>query len=432
MNPSFWIKKAIFFGMAFCSTLIPITDVVYGEKIEEIKVDIRSEAHPLSDTVKKRISQSITSIGKRIFEGKEADSFIPHQKQYNRVLSDVINRVVMGYVVTDVEVKYGKTATIGITLMPVGQSVKTVETTIDYGGLSEEAISYIKKDIGQVEELMESLLVGLPVDSIGWAENVSQSAGKERLKEKLPEFDSTFEVTPGDHTKIRIYLIPKGEIVRSSAISFRRMDIPRLLMWRSTLDVENKMKALEGLPVSFVNRHHGDISSDMEATLKDNPIMKKYHIAVGTDLQAGAHSILYIDAKTKVWVIRTEGWFDVNRRENKNYAFHGIVGYYWRPHDQVFAEVVWYPGPMEWNLFGGWQHRIGRSLAVGGKYDVANREAYVFGKVRVNERTLILCARNLTEETNEFEFLYKLHNYMTAEYVYNNRDGNWLRLIANL
>lgn len=432
MNPSFWIKKAIFFGMAFYSTLIPISNVVYGEKIEEIKVDIRSEAHPLSDTVKKRISQSITSIGKRIFEGKEEDSFIPHEKQYNRVLSDVINRVVIGYVVTDVEVKYGKTATIGITLMAVGQSVKTVETTIDYGGLSEEAISYIKKDIGQVEELMESLLVGLPIDSIGWAENVSQSAGKDRLKEKLPEFDSTFEVTPGEHTKIRIYLIPKGEIVRSGAISFRRMDIPRILMFRSTLRVEDKMKSLEGLPISFIQRHHQDISSEMEVALRENPIIKKYKMTIKTDLEVGRQCTLQIDAMTKEWVIQTEGWFDINRRDNKNYAFHGLMGYSWNGRDQIFSEAICYPGPMEWNLFVGAKHQFGKNMAVGGKYDMVNREAHLFGELGIHEKIKIGCDRNMTAEMNEFEFLYKLHNYMTVEYVYNNRDGNWLRLIANL
>lgn len=40
--------------------------------------------------------------------------------------------------------------------------------------------------------------------------------------------------------------------------------------------------------------------------------------------------------------------------------------------------------------------------------------------------------RNVTEAWNEFGLLYKLHNYMTVEYVYNNKDGNWFRLIANL
>lgn len=432
MNPSLWRRKAIFLGMAFCATFVVLPNETMAAEIQDVKVQIESGNHEMPLSVKKRITESITSVGERIFSGKDDRLFLANQKQYDKVLSDIVNRVVIGYMVTDLHVDYGKQTMMHVTLQPVGESIQTVETVVDYGSLSKEATSYVKKDAMHVGHLMESLLVGLPIDSIGWAENVSQSAGKDLLAKVLPEFDTNFDVIPGKHTKVRIYLIPKGSIIRSSEIFFRRMDIPRLIMLKSVWQAEEMLKALEGLPVAFVNRHYDEISSDLEKTLQNNSIIQKYKISVHTELQGADKSILFIDATTQEWMIRTEGWFDINRKENKSYAFHGILGYSWNKNSRIFSELIWYPGPMKWNFFVGMNHSLGNGMYAGGKYDIANRHIHVFGQMKISDRMMIDYDRNITEAWNEFGLLYKLHNYMTVEYVYNNKDGNWFRLIANL
>ena len=432
MNPSLWRRKAIFLGMAFCATFVLVPNETKAAEIQDVKVQIESGNHEMPLSVKKRIAQSIMSMGERIFSGKDDRLFLSNQKQYDKVLSDIVNRVVIGYMVTDLHVDYGKQTMMHVTLQPVGESIQTVETVVDYGSLSKEATSYVKKDAMHVGHLMESLLVGLPIDSIGWAENVSQSAGKDLLAKVLPEFDTNFDVIPGKHTKVRIYLIPKGSIIRSSEIFFRRMDIPRLIMLKSVWQAEEMLKALEGLPVAFVNRHYDEISSDLEKTLQNNSIIQKYKISVHTELQGADKSILFIDATTQEWMIRTEGWFDINRKENKSYAFHGILGYSWNKNSRIFSELIWYPGPMKCNFFVGMNHRLGNGMYAGGKYDIANRHTHVFGQMKISDRMMIDYDRNITEAWNEFGLLYKLHNYMTVEYVYNNKDGNWFRLIANL
>lgn len=432
MNPSLWKQKVIFLGMAFCATFVVLPNETMAAEIQDVKVQIESGNYEMPLSVKKRITESITSVGERIFSGKDDRLFLANQKQYDKVLSDIVNRVVIGYMVTDLHVDYGKQTMMHVTLQPVGESIQTVETVVDYGSLSKEATSYVKKDAMHVGHLMESLLVGLPIDSIGWAENVSQSAGKDLLAKVLPEFDTNFDVIPGKHTKVRIYLIPKGSIIRSSEIFFRRMDIPRLIMLKSVWQAEEMLKALEGLPVAFVNRHYDEISSDLEKTLQNNSIIQKYKISVHTELQGADKSILFIDATTQEWMIRTEGWFDINRKENKSYAFHGILGYSWNKNSRIFSELIWYPGPMKWNFFVGMNHSLGNGMYAGGKYDIANRHIHVFGQMKISDRMMIDYDRNITEAWNEFGLLYKLHNYMTVEYVYNNKDGNWFRLIANL
>ena len=80
------------------------------------------------------------------------------------------------------------------------------------------------------------------MDSVGWAESVSQSAGRDLMKQILPEFDAKFEVHSGKETKVRIFLIPKGEIVRSSVLSFHTTTIPRILLIRAASRTEEAMQ----------------------------------------------------------------------------------------------------------------------------------------------------------------------------------------------
>ena len=114
MNPSLWKQKAIFLGMAFCATFVFLPNETMAAEIQDVKVQIESGNHEMPLSVKKRITESITSVGERIFSGKDDRLFLANQKQYDKVLSDIVNRVVIGYMVTDLHVDYGKQ-----TMMPV-------------------------------------------------------------------------------------------------------------------------------------------------------------------------------------------------------------------------------------------------------------------------------------------------------------------------
>lgn len=177
--------------------------------IREVSVSVTG-AGGMPPAVEKRITASISAIGNRILVGKDESLFRSHESEYDKVLADIVNRVVVGYVVDDISAAYGEKTALHVSLTPVGQMIREVETEIDYGNLSPEAAALVKKDSAGVPLLMSQLLSGLPVDSVGWAESVSESAGRELLKEILPEFTANFEVTSGEKTKVRISLIPQG------------------------------------------------------------------------------------------------------------------------------------------------------------------------------------------------------------------------------
>lgn len=418
------------FLLLVSSFLLPFS--AKAAPIEKVDVSLSAVGGDLPPAVEKRVISSISSIGNRVLVGKEESLFSLNSSAYNKVLADIINRVVIGYVVSDLTVSYGRDTALHVALQPVGQIIRHVDTEIDYGGLTPEAARYVAADTADVPALMDNLLIGLPVDSVGWAESVSQSAGRDLLSQILPEFQANFEVESGENTKVKIYLIPQGKIVRSSRLTFEKTTIPRLLMLRAAEETETALSALRGLPVDFVTRHSEKISSDMNDILKKDSFIEKYGIATDTTLVSGETAELRVNALTDHWVIRTEVWLDAGRDGDKNTAVEGMLGHYIGRHSTVFGEARFYPGPMDWNVYGGFSHQFGSFMDLGYKYDFVDNANHIFGNVPIGNKFSLRYDRDFKKRENEFGFSYKIHNYITLEYVYNDEDGKWLRLIANL
>lgn len=418
------------FLLLVSSFLLPFS--AKATPIERVDVSLSAVGGDLPPAVEKRVISSISSIGNRVLVGKEESLFSLNSSAYNKVLADIINRVVIGYVVSDLTVSYGRDTALHVTLQPVGQIIRHVDTEIDYGGLTPEAARYVAEDTADVPALMDNLLIGLPVDSVGWAESVSQSAGRDLLSQLLPEFQANFEVESGENTKVKIYLIPQGKIVRSSRLTFEKTTIPRLLMLRAAEETEIALSALRGLPVDFVTRHSEKISSDMNDILKKDSFIEKYGIATDTSLISGETAELRVNALTDHWVIRTEVWLDAGRDGDKNTAVEGMLGHYIGRHSTVFGEARFYPGPMDWNVYGGFSHQFGSFMDLSYKYDFVDNANHIFGNVPIGNKFSLRYDRDFKKRENEFGFSYKIHNYITLEYVYNDEDGKWLRLIANL
>lgn len=423
-----WLAGGLLAAMLSCTC----GEEAKAAPVEEVRVSVASTAGTIPPSVEKRIAASVGAIGNRVLVGKEESLFQLDPDKYNRVLADIVNRVVVGYVVSGIDVSYGAVTEISLALQPVGRTVQQVETTIDYGNLSPEAAALVKKDTAGIEQHMSDLLLGLPVDSVGWADSVSQSAGRELLSRALPEFEAGFDVSSGERTKVRIYLVPQGNIVRRSVLTFRETTVPRLLLYRAAEETERAMRGLEGLPTAFVRRHSRDIEEEMDRILRNDSFIRRYEIAIRSSFIAGSQSELKVDALTDHWVIRGEAWIDAGRDGSRSTAVGGMLGHYAGKNDLIFGEARFYPGPVDWNLYGGWMHRFGREYTLGYKYDFTDKSGHVLAGKTFGERWAFRYDRDLAEKENEYGLSYRLHNYMTVEYVYNDEEGKWLRLIANL
>ena len=108
--------------------------------------EIRSvRAGEIPPSVSRRIRDSIEAIGGRVLTGKEDRPFLLDPGVYDKVLADIVNRVVVGYIVSDIQVSYGEDTRIHVTLQPIGRIIQSVDTEIEYGNLTPEAAALVRE-----------------------------------------------------------------------------------------------------------------------------------------------------------------------------------------------------------------------------------------------------------------------------------------------
>ena len=86
-------------GLLACFVFLPHN--VDAAPIKSVGVSVATMQGEVPDSVRKRIESSISAIGNRVFVGKEENIFRLNAVQYNKVLADIVNRVVIGYMVSD-------------------------------------------------------------------------------------------------------------------------------------------------------------------------------------------------------------------------------------------------------------------------------------------------------------------------------------------
>lgn len=118
-----WMKYLLFIPLLMSGSFS-----VEASPVQKVEVSVSVTEGDLAPSVAKRIQASIEAIGSRILTGKEDSLFLSSSERYNRVLADIVNRVVVGYVVAGIDVDYGPSTLISVTLQPIGQIVQSVDT----------------------------------------------------------------------------------------------------------------------------------------------------------------------------------------------------------------------------------------------------------------------------------------------------------------
>ena len=88
------IMQAAGMGLLSCFAFLPHN--VDAAPIKSVGVSVVTTQGEVPDSVRKRIESSISAIGNRVFVGKEENIFRLNAVQYNKVLADIVNRVVIG------------------------------------------------------------------------------------------------------------------------------------------------------------------------------------------------------------------------------------------------------------------------------------------------------------------------------------------------
>ena len=397
--------------------------------VETVTVHIGTPDPPSSRVVR-RMSESVKIIGEHILLGRKLAEVNGRREAYEKLVRDVFDRVLVGYTIDNVHIEPGVESRIEINLVPWGETVRTVGVQVDYSGIAAEAIPLVRSDMGKLTEDLQAALIGLPVDSVEWASGVARDLIRELLKQKLPEFHFSLDVEAGKHTSVRLSLFPVGDLVKEATVSFRSATIPNLLLVHARPAVETQARSMRGLPVAYVRRHLSYFQNRLEQAAGQDFVIKKFDLRVMPEIRPNVDTEVVVAVEAETWRIRGEAYLDVGRsRDNVSGKAH--VGRLIGPHDEVFLEVKLLPGTMAWEFMPGLGRQFGSDTWAGIRYRTNDREWGGWLEQGLGGRWSLRAERWPHVEWTEVGLRYKLHDFLSVEFVVNN-DTNWLRLVGHL
>ncbi|SMC38574.1 hypothetical protein SAMN04488500_102105 [Sporomusa malonica] len=405
------------------------TGLAAAATVDKITVTI-SAAEPPPDRIAKRMTTSVTTVGEQMLLGRTVGDVETNKASYEKLVREIFDRVLVGYTVDQVNILPGSTTHISVAVVPWGDVVQSVSLEIDLSGLSPDLVKLIKKDMGKVEDQVANVLIGLPVDSVEWAGGVSKAVIRELLAAELPEFRSNLEITAGQHTNIKLSLVPAGPVIDNVQLSLRSRTIPNILLAEASPPVREAAGMLRGLPVAFVERHKDYFSAEISQAAARHPAASKYGITLTPVIHTGTETQITLNAETVKYRVTLEGNLDMGHQDDNTSAkLH--IGKFTGNRDEVFFEVKFLPDNLTWKFDPGWGHKFTENTMAGIRYNFSDKESTLWLNQYVGSNWTIRFEHMPKSEFNEFGVRYKLHDFLSAEYVITEKE-NWLRLVANL
>lgn len=409
--------------------LVPGIAKASDEVIDKVSVTIVASQTPPS-RIAKRMSASVGTVGEQMLVGRSSSEVDRNKAVYEKLIQEIFDRVVVGYSVQSVTLVPGASTMITVTVVPWGEVVQDVALEVDYGTIAPDLIGLVKKDMGEIQEQVNEVLVGLPIDAVDWAGGISKIVIRELLAAQLPEFYTNFEIVPGTRTTVKLSLSPKGTTVQEVHVSLRSHTIPNLLLIAVRPTVDDASKSLVGLPVAFIERHHDYFTTRLANTAAQHPITKDYGLQLTPHLNVGSDTEIILDAETDKYKVSIEGYMDMGRKE-ENTSFRLHAGKLMGKKDELFMQVDFIPSTVKWDFIPGWGHNFGAGVTAGIKYDLSKKRDILWLSHDVNRNISLRLERVPTTGQNEFGIRYKMHDFLSAEYIFT-KENKWLRLVSSL
>ena len=418
------------YQLSFINTSCSVFPRVYANAVvESIQVRVLSEKiQPIR--VVRRMSESVKTIGEHLLLGHSTIEVNQRRDHYERLVRDVFERVLIGYTIEKVEITPGLVTEIQIYIAPWGDTVREVEVKVDYNGIATEALALIQEDMGKLELKIETALLGLPVDAVDWATGVARELIRELLQRQLPEFHFSLDVEAGAATAVRLSLFPTGELVRETRVSLRSTTLPNLLLVHARPAVELEAASLRGLPVAYVERRLSYFTEKVRLAAQNDPVVHQFDLAVVPLVRPGTDAEVAVSVEAETYRISAEVFLDIGR-DRDNISGKAHIGRKLGRQDEVFLELKVLPGTMTWEFMPGWGHRFGNDTWAGIRYRTNDQQWAGWLEQNLGGRWSLRAERWPNLNRNEVGIRYKLHDFLSAEFVLSN-ELQWLRLVGHL
>lgn len=400
-----------------------------GDLIQTVMVKIEASP-PAAPRVLRRIEASVKTVGERLLTGREVAVVAQSQQTYEALMQEVLDRVLVGYSVKRVSITPGAAATVTVVLEPWGERIRSVQVDLEFSAVDPLCIPLLRAELGDLAGSINGILLGLPVDSLDWADTVTKNSIRELVEARLPEYRAAVDIIPGEQTKVRLIFSPVGATVRESVVSVRSDSMPNLLLYKLKPDVEAFAKALRGLPLDFVVRKQQQLTRQLEQIALNHPYTQSYALTVRGDLIPGRDTQVYLQVESRKYRVNAEARLDMGRDED-NTSGYLHVGKFMSDKDEAFVEAELITNSMKWVFSPGWSRRLGSNTLAGLRYNVTDSIGYTWLEQRLGNNWRLRFDRSSADDDDEIGLRYQFHDFLSTELV--RRPGEtFVRVIGHL
>ena len=319
------------------------------------------------------------------------------------------------------------------TIKNIVQDEDTIEKPfidLQFSGVEPQTAALLERRIPALHAQLEQAISGASVDAGDWAGGVLRKLVRSEVQAQLPEFKPAVDVLQENgRTVVQVVIYPVVQLVRNIRYELRSEAIPNVLLMKLKYKYAGECDKLRGLPVAYVQRHRQELEQQLLEKLMTEPEVKNYQLRPEIKITPGADLGVNIMIESDDYKIWFEGYGDIGR-DKENLSGKAHLGKMISPHDEIFGEAELILNNVQWRFGTGYTHYWGKSgwsyvrrIPIG---DNNYRLEYSMSpkwRLRVEHFS--------GDNRNEFAVRYRIHEFLSAEYVYGGKDF-YLRLIGNL
>lgn len=383
-----------------------------------------------SSVLLNRMSKSMQVVAEQLFIDKDSVNINAARADYEHLLAEVGNRVLTGYQMENVSVNAGAVTSIDIHVAPWSAAVENVFVDLQFSGVEPGTASLLKKRLPQLQERIEYIIKGSSIDATDWAGGILRRLVRGEVEKNLPEFKAAVDVVREDNrTVVQVVIYPVGQLVQSVDYSMTSESIPNLLLLDLKQRYAEKAETLRGLPVEYVKRHQQELENMLLADLQNEKSVQLHNLAPSVKLVLGGTLGVEIGMGSDKYKIWFEGYGDIGRNED-NISGRAHIGKFISKRDEIFGEAGVTLDDVDWDFSAGYARHWGKATLSYMRRSPDGQNVFR-GEYDFTSKWRLRTEYFSGTDTTEIAVRYRIHEFLSAEYVYSN-DKPYFRIVGNL
>ncbi len=420
------LNKILIFAAMTC---LPLQQA-FSAPIENVNVQVVDTNGGTSRVLLDKMSSSMQVVADQIFLDKDAGQVAAAADDYRRLLVEIGDRVFTGYELSDVRLKPGARTDIVLYARPWNRVVTKPVIDLQFSGVEPQTAELLQRRVPLLRSRLEQAISGASEDAGDWVGGVLRKMVWREVEGQLPEFKAAVDVLQENGgTVVQVVIYPVGQLVSNVVYELRSEAIPNILLMELKYKYAAECDKLRGLPVAYVRTHKSELESALTEKLLAEKAVKNFDLQPSVSLTPGAELGVNIMINSDDYKLWFEGYGDVGR-DKDNLSGKAHIGKFISPRDEVFGEAEVILDDVQWRFGAGYARYWGKSVwSYMRRMPVGDNDYKL--EYNLSPKLRLRAEHFSGEDRNEFGVRYRIHEFLSAEYVYGG-DEFYLRIIGNL